>query len=174
MFSIFKKALENNLIAPTQTSVIFGYDDYYDEEEDCEIKQQKNRIFSTEIILHYKDGGELILPTSSFIKIVSIPKYDYKTIGYYNSINAVDVKFVQEGYHYAILLETNDIFEEDDLESIELFQSRTEGVLRITLTREPIKLFDEIQGAVDTDGGRFFRQTIWIAKDKQMELVDEQ
>lgn len=173
MFSIFKEALRNASDAPAQSTVILDYS-YYDEEENKKGIVPENKIFCTEIILHYKDGIEELLPIPALIKITSIPELNHNTKVYYSNINAVDSQYVMRGYSHVIQLESDTVIDNDKIEAIEVFQDRVEGLLRIVLSGDPVVLFEEIQAATDTEAGKFFKQTIFIAKEKRVEITYEQ
>lgn len=173
MFSIFKEALKNASDAPAQSTVILDYS-YYDEDENTEEIVSENKIFCTEIILHYKDETEELLPIPALIKIASIPELNHNTKVYYSNIDAVDSQYVMQGYSHVIQLESDTIIDYDKIEAIEIFQDRAEGLLRIVLSGDPVVLFEEIQAATNTEAGKFFKQAIFIAKEKLVEITYEQ
>lgn len=173
MFSIFKEALKNASDAPAQSTVILDYS-YYDEEENTEEIAPENKIFCTEIILHYKGGTEELLPIPALIKIVSLPELNHNTKVYYSNINAVDSQYIMQGYNHVIQLESDTIIKNDEIEAIEVFQDKTEGLLRIVLSGDPVVLFEEVQAATDAEAGKFFKQTTFITKEKLVEMTYEQ
>lgn len=174
MISIFKEALDSIYYEiPISPQIITFSDDVYFDESEPQEKEDKS-TYCVEAIIRYKDGMEIILPVPSLCKIVTIPKYDVNTKIHYQNMNAVDIGYITKGYQHAVRIETDYHIEDENIESIEIFQNRQDSLSSIILSGEIVKLFDAQIVSKHIDEGTFTRNLTLIGKNLLLEQKDEQ
>ena len=168
MISIFRDALDSTYTIYTAGPIVLGYDEY--EEETGAEKE----IFCTELILRKKDGTDIILGMHSACKVVTIPAYDLNTKQGYIKTDAIDLSYVKHGYRHAVQIETETLYDTEDIEAFQLFQNRKDGIHIVEFTGEMIPLYDSYQAAKIDDEGALKRSTVFITKNIVLETKDEQ